>query len=77
MAFVCGVSFLDLTSYPIIQNHHGWPVGISGLSFIGIWLEMALATIFSLYVDRLYVYHVAQLGANQLEARLPHLISVT
>lgn len=48
MAFIYGVLFLDFTAYPgVYQKTRGWSVSISGLSFLGIGIGMAIATIIS------------------------------
>lgn len=80
MAFIYGVLFLDFTAYPIVfQRARGWPLGISGLSFLGIGLGMAIAAVLSPLVDRIHVRYVYKLGgpsSPQPEARLPHLIII-
>ncbi|KAF3769360.1 MFS general substrate transporter [Cryphonectria parasitica EP155] len=80
MAFIYGVLFLDFTAYPVVfQNTRGWSLSISGLSFLGIGLGMALAATLSPLVNRVHAHYVRKLGAlggSQPEARLPHLIIV-
>lgn len=75
MAFVYGILYLDFTAYPIVyeQSRH-WSAGISGLSFLGLTVGMAIATILSPYINRVYNHYVKKLGGPQPEARLPHLI---
>lgn len=75
MAFVYGVLYLDFTAYPIVYGgSRGWSIGISGLSFLGISTGMAIATIGSPYINRIYSHYVIRLGGHHPEARLPHLI---
>jgi MFS family permease len=76
MAFVYGVLFLDFTAYPVVfKTARGWSTGISGLSFSGIGLGMALATALSPLVNRVHGHYVQKLGPVP-EARLPHLIII-
>ena len=50
MAFVYGILYLDFTAYPIVYGEsRGWSKGISGLSFLGIGVGMAIATVGSPY----------------------------
>ena len=75
MALIYGVLYLDFTAYPIVyQQSRGWSIGISGLSFLGIAVGMAVATASSPYINRVHGYYVSKFGAPQPEARLPHLI---
>ncbi|KAI9837663.1 MAG: hypothetical protein M1837_002923 [Sclerophora amabilis] len=74
MALVYGILYLDFTAYPIVftQSRH-WSVGVSGLSFLGIGVGMAIATAGSPYLNRIHARYVRKLGPEP-EARLPHLI---
>ena len=74
-AFVYGILYLDFTAYPIVyEQSRGWYPGISGLSFLGLAIGMAIATVGSPYINRVYNHYVKKLGGPQPEARLPHLI---
>jgi len=76
MAFIYGVLFLDFTAYPVVfQTARRWSIGISGLSFSGIGLGMAIATALSPQVNRVHGHYVQKLGSVP-EARLPHLIII-
>lgn len=81
MAFIYGVLFLDFTAYPIVfQRARGWSLGISGLSFLGIGLGMAIAALLSPLVDRIHARYFHKLGgpaSPRPEARLPHLVIVS
>ena len=75
MAFVFGVLYLDFTAYPIVYgDSRGWSIGMSGLSFLGIAVGMAIATIGSPYINHIHGHYVIKLGGPHPEARLPHLI---
>ena len=75
MAFVYGILYLDFTAYPIVYGQsRGWSAGISGLSFLGLAIGMAIATVASPYINRVYQHYVAKMGGPRPEARLPHLI---
>ncbi|RYP47622.1 hypothetical protein DL768_006351 [Monosporascus sp. mg162] len=75
MAFVYGILYLDFTAYPyVFQNARHWSAGLSGLSFLGIGVGMAIATASSPYINRIYDHFVKRLGGPMPEARLPHLI---
>ena len=75
MAFVYGILYLDFTAYPIVyEQSRNWSPGISGLSFLGLALGMAIATLGSPYINKVYSYYVKRLGGSYPEARLPHLI---
>ena len=75
MAFVYGILYLDFTAYPIVyEESRGWSPGISGLAFLGLAMGMAIATIGSPYINRVYSHYVKKLGGPRPEARLPHLI---
>lgn len=75
MAFVYGILYLDFTAYPIVYGEsRGWSAGISGLSFLGLVIGMANATIASPYINRVYNHYVVKMGGPHPEARLPHLI---
>ncbi|KAF7590285.1 hypothetical protein BBP40_003022 [Aspergillus hancockii] len=74
MAFIYGILYLDFTAYPIVYGKsRNWSAGISGLSFLGMGVGMAIATIGSPYVNVIHGKYVTKLGP-QPEARLPHLI---
>ena len=76
MAFIYGVLFLDFTAYPVVfESARGWSISISGLSFLGIGVGMALATALSPLVNRIHGKYVEKLGPVP-EARFPHLIIV-
>lgn len=76
MAFIYGVLFLDFTAYPgVYQKSRGWSVSISGLSFLGIGVGMAIATAISPQVNHLYGHWVKKIGPVP-EARLPHIIFI-
>lgn len=76
MAFIYGVLFLDFTAYPVVfQKARGWSIGMSGLSFTGIGVGMAIATALSPQVNRVHGRYVEKLGPVP-EARLPHLLFV-
>ncbi|RYP71974.1 hypothetical protein DL770_008036 [Monosporascus sp. CRB-9-2] len=76
MAFLYGVLFLDFSAYPVVfQQARGWSVSISGLSFLGIGIGMALAAALSPQVNHLHSHFVRKLGPLP-EARLPHLIGI-
>ncbi|POS71087.1 MFS multidrug transporter [Diaporthe helianthi] len=81
MAFIYSVLFLDFTAYPIVfQSARGWSLGISGLSFLGIGLGMAIAALLSPLVDRIHARYVHKLGgpaSPQPEALLPHLVIIS
>ncbi|GAB0138189.1 hypothetical protein EsDP_00006431 [Epichloe bromicola] len=75
MAFVFGILYLDFTAYPyVFQQTRYWDAGISGLTFLGIGIGMAIATAASPYINRIYGHHVKKLGGPKPEARLPHLV---
>ena len=75
MALIYGILYLDFTAYPIVyKQSRNWSAGIAGLSFLGIGVGMALATIASPYINVIHARFVARLGGPQPEARLPHLI---
>ena len=75
MAFVYGILYLDFTAYPIVYGEsRGWSKGISGLSFLGIGVGMAIATVGSPYINIIHGHYVRKFGSPQPEARLPHLI---
>ncbi|KAJ5981912.1 hypothetical protein N7451_012012 [Penicillium sp. IBT 35674x] len=74
MAFVYGILYVDFTAYPIIyEQSRRWSFGFPGLSFLGIGLGMAIATIASPYVNMIHGKYVSKLGPVP-EARLPHLV---
>lgn len=78
MAFVYGILYLDFTAYPIVfRESRGWSMSISGLSFLGIGLGMAIATAGSPLINRLHGHYVRKLGGSYPEARLPHLIVIS
>lgn len=78
MAFVYGILYLDFTAYPIVfRESRGWSMAISGLSFLGIGLGMAIATAGSPLINRLHGHYVHKLGGSYPEARLPHLIVIS
>ncbi|PSR84456.1 major facilitator superfamily domain-containing protein [Coniella lustricola] len=65
MAFIYGVLYLDFTAYPVVfQTARGWPLSISGLSFLGIGTGMALATALSPAVNRVHAHYVRKLNAH-------------
>ena len=74
MALIYGILYLDFTAYPIVfvDTRH-WPHKLSGLAFLGIATGMAIATIGSPLINRVYSRAVHRLGPVP-EARLPHLI---
>lgn len=75
MAFVYGILYLDFTAYPIVYHQaRNWPGGLAGLSFLGIGIGMAIATIGSPYINVIHGVYVKRLGGPMPEARLPHLI---
>ncbi|KAF5866875.1 hypothetical protein ETB97_008679 [Aspergillus alliaceus] len=77
MAFIYGILYLDFTAYPIVYGQsRGWSAGMSGLSFLGMGVGMAVATIGSPYVNVIHGKYVAKLGPEP-EARLPHLVSLS
>jgi len=76
MAFIYGVLFLDFTAYPVVfRKTRGWSVGMSGLSFTGIGIGMAIATVLSPQVNRIHGHYAKKLGPVP-EARLPHLLFI-
>lgn len=78
MAFVYGILYLDFTAYPVVYREtRGWPAGISSLSFLGIGVGMAVATLGSYYVNRIYAIYTRRLGGPHPEARLPHLAVIS
>lgn len=78
MAFVYGILYLDFTAYPIVfRESRGWSMAISGLSFLGIGLGMAIATAGSPLINRLHGHYVRKLGGPHPEARLPHLVVIS
>ena len=78
MAFVYGILYLDFTAYPVVYREtRGWPAGIAGLSFLGIGVGMAVATVASHYVNRIYAIYTRRLGGPHPEARLPHLVIIS
>lgn len=78
MAFVYGILYLDFTAYPVVYREtRGWPAGIAGLSFLGICVGMAIATLISPYVNQIYSIYTRRLGGSYPEARLPHLIIIS
>ncbi|KAL1636240.1 hypothetical protein SLS56_001219 [Neofusicoccum ribis] len=80
MAFCYGILYLDFTAYPIVfSTTRGWPPSLSGLSFLGIGLGMALSTACSPLINRVHTHYAAKLSSplspsSPPEARLPHLI---
>ncbi|MCJ1265037.1 hypothetical protein MMC22_004912 [Lobaria immixta] len=75
MAFVYGILYLDFTAYPIVYgDSRSWSTGMSGLSFLGIAVGMAIATLGSPYINHIHGHSVIKLGGPHPEARLPHLI---
>lgn len=78
MAFVYGILYLDFTAYPVVyEETRGWSPGIAGLSFLGICVGMAVATLASPYVNRIHGIYVRRLGGQHPEARLPHLVVIS
>ncbi|RMD39823.1 hypothetical protein DV735_g5305, partial [Chaetothyriales sp. CBS 134920] len=78
MALLFGILYLDFTAYPVVYHQtRGWPAGIAGLSFLGICVGMAIATLTSPYVNRIYAIYTKRLGGPCPEARLPHLIFIS
>lgn len=78
MALVYGILYLDFTAYPVVYREtRGWSASIAGLSFLGICVGMAIATLISPYVNRIHGIYVRRLGGPQPEARLPHLIVIS
>ena len=74
-AFVYGILYLDFTAYPFVfEGTRGWSAGISGLTFLGIGVGMAIATASSPYINHIHGHYVRKLGGPKPEARLPHLI---
>lgn len=75
MALIYGILYLDFTAYPFVYGQsRGWSSGIAGLSFLGIAVGMAIATVSSGYINRIHGHYVHKLGGPHPEARLPHLI---
>ncbi|KAK9579355.1 hypothetical protein V6Z93_009517 [Aspergillus fumigatus] len=55
MALVYGVLYLDFTAYPVVYREtRGWSASIAGLSFLGICVGMAIATLISPYANRIH-----------------------
>jgi multidrug resistance protein len=78
MALVYGILYLDFTAYPVVYREtRGWSASMAGLSFLGICVGMAIATLISPYVNRIHGIYVRRLGGPQPEARLPHLIVIS
>ncbi|KAF4189668.1 hypothetical protein CNMCM7927_007352 [Aspergillus lentulus] len=78
MALVYGILYLDFTAYPVVYREtRGWSASIAGLSFLGICVGMAIATLISPYVNQIHGIYVRRLGGPQPEARLPHLIVIS
>ncbi|KAH7126683.1 major facilitator superfamily domain-containing protein [Dendryphion nanum] len=76
-AFVWGILYLDFTAYPVVfQQSRHWSEGISGLSFLGIGVGMAIATASSPWINDIHGAFVKKLGGPKPEARLPHLIII-
>ena len=76
-AFVWGLLYLDFTAYPVVfQQSRHWSEGMSGLSFLGIGLGMAIATASSPWINDIHSVYVKKLGGPNPEARLPHLIII-
>lgn len=74
VAIIYGILYLDFTAYPIIfHEDRGWAAGVSGLSFLGIALGMAIFTFCSPMLNRVHAHYVHKLGPTP-ETRLPHLI---
>ncbi|KAH6878459.1 MFS multidrug transporter [Alternaria rosae] len=66
-AFVWGILYLDFTAYPL---------GIAGLSFLGIGLGMAIATASSPCINNIHGIWFKRLSGPKPEAPLPHLIII-
>ncbi|KAL4919797.1 putative MFS transporter [Aspergillus aurantiobrunneus] len=78
MAFVYGILYLDFTAYPVVyRDTWGWSAGIAGLSFLGICLGMAVATLLSPYLNCVQRIYIRRLGGPYPETRLPHLIVIS
>ncbi|GFF26121.1 uncharacterized MFS-type transporter C530.15c [Aspergillus lentulus] len=78
MALVYGILYLDFTAYPVVYREtRAWSASIAGLSFLGICVGMAIATLISPYVNQIHGIYVRRLGGPQPEARLPHLIVIS
>ena len=78
MAFIYGILYLNFTAYPVVyQKYWGWAPGIAGLSFLGIGVGMAIATLASPYVNRIHALYTHRLSGPHPEARLPHLIFIS
>ena len=75
MALIYGILYLDFTAYPFVYgDSRHWSSGIAGLSFLGIAVGMAIATLSSGYINRIHGHYVHKLGGPHPGARLPHLI---
>lgn len=81
LALVYGTLFMDFAAYPIVyQVDRGWSAGIGGLSFLGILVGIAAATVLMI-PDDIYRYRKAERLAKDRgemeappEARLPPAI---
>lgn len=78
MAFIYGILYLDFTAYPVVYREtREWSAGIAGLSFLGICVGMAIATLASPYVNRIHGVYTRRLGGPHPETRLPHLVVIS
>ncbi|EKG13066.1 Major facilitator superfamily [Macrophomina phaseolina MS6] len=90
MAFCYGILYLDFTAYPIVFSEtRNWAPGLSGLSFLGIGIGMAIATACSPLINRIHTLYAVRLrqknasspspssSSSPPEARLPHLIIIS
>ncbi|KAM5378796.1 hypothetical protein ACJZ2D_004269 [Fusarium nematophilum] len=77
MAVVYGTLYLFFAAFPIVyQFQRGWPVGVSGLAFIGTAVGMSFSILYvAVYDNKRYARIVVEGGgAAPPEARLPAAI---
>ncbi|GJN82735.1 hypothetical protein PLIIFM63780_006280 [Purpureocillium lilacinum] len=75
LAFLYGILYLDFTAYPFVfVQTRQWDAAQASLSFLGIGAGMAIATVASPYINRVYAHYTEKWGEPRPEARLPHLV---
>ncbi|GAQ42263.1 MFS transporter [Aspergillus tubingensis] len=76
LALIYGTLYMLFAAYPIIyQQHFGWNQGIGGLAFLGIFVGMILALLYTILDNKRYVQIAKESGGQATpEARLPPCI---